>query len=428
MRNRLLLVLIGIWGVVFSAYSQSIGVDSLCVMYRSGSSELDLSYMDNAEVLDQILSDVMRLQSENRLERVVIYSGSSPEGANKLNERLSQERADNLAAYIADRAGVPISHIEKRSQGVAWDMLRTMVVASDMQYRNEVLNILDNTPVFVYDANRKVVDSRLRQLMNLRGGQPWWYMMKEMYPLMRSSASVIVFANPDPVIVETPDSLNAAAMSQTKQQEAADSLTEALAQVKAVENADSTAAVTEEGQESPAEWQKQIAVKTNAVGIAMFMINAGVEFDINKLLSVNIPIYYSGFDYTKETLKFRIFGIQPELRFWPEKKHRFFAGIHLGVAYYNLALEGEYRIQDKNGKTPLWGGGINVGYRFPLSKKNERWQMELSVGGGVYDIRYDKFDNSGNGALVKASVHDTFFGVDNVAVSIVYMFDMKKKK
>lgn len=53
--------------------------------------------------------------------------------------------------------------------------------------------------------------------------------------------------------------------------------------------------------------------------------------------------------------------------------------------------------------------------------------MEFSVGGGVYDLHYNKFHNQRNGFMVE-TVKDTYFGLDQVAVSFSYMFDFKKKK
>lgn len=129
---------------------------------------------------------------------------------------------------------------------------------------------------------------------------------------------------------------------------------------------------------SVCEYQPQIIVKTNSVAWAMLMANAALEIDVTKYLSVNIPVYYSGINYFKQDIKFRILAFQPELRVWPLARRRFFAGVHFGVAYYNFALGGDWRIQDKGGKTPTWGGGLNVGYRLPLSDDG-RWNVEFSV-------------------------------------------------
>ena len=118
--------------------------------------------------------------------------------------------------------------------------------------------------------------------------------------------------------------------------------------------------------------------------------------------------------------------MQPEIRYWLSDNDGWFVGAHFGMAYYNFALNGDYRIQDHNCSTPAFGGGLGVGYRMPISK-SKRWKMEFSLGGGIYDLYYDKFRNEHNGLLVE-SIKKTFFGIDQVAVSFSYMFDFKKKR
>src|SRR5699024_1301676 len=104
---------------------------------------------------------------------VVIRSWASPEGVNRLNEVLSERRADSLKSYIVRHAGIPDSVVTVRGEGIAWGILRRMVAESDMLYKGEVLHILDNTPVWVFDEAGRVVDGRKKQLMDLRGGMPY---------------------------------------------------------------------------------------------------------------------------------------------------------------------------------------------------------------------------------------------------------------
>jgi hypothetical protein len=177
-------------------------------------------------------------------------------------------------------------------------------------------------------------------------------------------------------------------------------------------------------------WHRHLDIKTNILGLMLSNVNAAVEVDIAPRLSFALPIYYSGVDYFTRTVKFRSFAIQPELRYWFFKQQRgndgLFAGAHFGMAYYNIAVDGEYRIQDRDGRHPALGGGLSVGYRLPLGEK-KRWKMEFSVGAGVYDVQYDKFYNEKEGKLTQ-TVKRTYIGLDNVSVSIGYTFDLSKKK
>ncbi len=183
---------------------------------------------------------------------------------------------------------------------------------------------------------------------------------------------------------------------------------------------------TEPQKPAQEEWTRHIHIKTNAIGWALASANAAVEIDLAKHWSFALPIYYSGVDYFKANLKFRIFTIQPEFRYWFKPENRgWFIGGHFGMAYYNFALQGKWRIQDHNGRTPSLGGGISAGYRMPISR-NGRWNAEFSLGAGVYNANYDKFRNEHNGKLGE-NIRKTFVGVDNVGVTFTYMFDLKKR-
>ena len=98
----------------------------------------------------------------------------------------------------------------------------------------------------------------------------------------------------------------------------------------------------------------------------------------------------------------------------------------MGLGWYNFALDGEFRIQDYKGRRPAWGGGIGAGYALQF-RKNPRWGMEFAIGAGVYDVKYDIFYNEENGPYAESGVHDTFFGVDNAAISFTYKFPFKKE-
>ena len=163
----------------------------------------------------------------------------------------------------------------------------------------------------------------------------------------------------------------------------------------------------------------------------MLGANISIEYDVCQHISVALPVHYCGFDYFKETVKFRGLSIQPEVRYYPwldenMKNNGFFVGAHLGAGLYNFALGGDYRVQDHKGKRPAYGGGIGLGYELKF-KKNPRWGMEFSIGGGVYDVCYDIFYNENNGPYYEKKVRDIWFGVDNASISFTYMFDLVKK-
>ena len=146
----------------------------------------------------------------------------------------------------------------------------------------------------------------------------------------------------------------------------------------------------------------QLLVKTNAVGWGLAVSNLAVEVELSKHFSFNLPVYYSGINYFAENTKFRIFGIYPEFRYWFKQHDGFFVGAHAGFAYFNVAL----------GKNHSW---------------RIRWKVEFSLGGGVYDIKYEKFVNEKDGPKAQGTFHNTVVALDNVGVSFSYSFDLKKR-
>lgn len=174
------------------------------------------------------------------------------------------------------------------------------------------------------------------------------------------------------------------------------------------------------------EWSRMMTIKTNLVGMGFLVANAAVEIDIIENLSFVLPIYYSGWDYGKNTVKFRTMQIQPEFRFYIPKAKGFYVGAHCGVGYWNVAWGGEWRYQDHKGETPFIGGGLGIGYAMHF-KKNPHWGVEFSIGGGVYDVRYDVFYNEHNGPYHKRNERMVWFGVDNAAVSLIYEFGLGSK-
>jgi hypothetical protein len=160
------------------------------------------------------------------------------------------------------------------------------------------------------------------------------------------------------------------------------------------------------------------------------MANAAIEADVAKHWSVNLPVYYSAWNYIKPTIKFRTFSIYPEVRYWfSPNNDGLFLDAHLGLAYYNYAFDGPIRYQDYRMKTPAIGGGVGVGYRLPLSK-NKRWKLEFAIGAGVYPLYYDLFHNTPNvkeGLLIE-SQKKIYFGIDQAEITFSYAFDIDNKK
>lgn len=179
--------------------------------------------------------------------------------------------------------------------------------------------------------------------------------------------------------------------------------------------------------ESTESYPRHLYVKTNIVNWLMAISNFSLEADLSQHWSVTLPVSFSAWNYFSSTVKFRTLSFYPEIRYWTsEHQDGWFAGVHYGIAWYNFAIGKKYRTQDKGGHTPAIGAGVAAGYRLPIHKNN-RWQLEFSLGLGIYRLHHDKFLNTHNGPWVRRE-RKIYFGPDHLSISLAYMIDLKKSK
>lgn len=343
------------------------------------------------------------LQREGMLRKFEICGYASPDGPRESNAQLAFERAKAVQMYFQSKYHIPDTLFEINSIDEDWDKTREIIDSSSMIYKEGVLSIIDRT-----------VDSSLKEkrLKLYEDGKAWRILAREVFPSVRRAEIVLSYDNGelhaiisgDNTILEIPTSESEPEIMPEPEMEATDTIG---------------------GRHMP-EWQRHAYLKTNVPAWFLIWLNAAGEYDIAPHWSVNLSLYYSGFNYFHHRRKYRTFAVMPEIRYWFSKNNQgFFVAPHFGLAWYNVSFDGPYRYQDHNGSTPALGGGIDAGFRFNISR-NRRWRMEFSVGFGIYHLDYDKFINEHNGKLA-GRCRRTFYGIDNAALSICYMFDVRKK-
>ena len=173
--------------------------DSMKIYYRRGYRHVDPSFRNNRTQLERFFNSIDAALKKDRVEKIVIRSYASPDGAAEANEQLAARRAEELKAYLVREGNIPSSLIEHHAEGIAWSMLREQVAASDMTGRNEVLGIIDHTPLWIYDDQGRIIDGRKKRLMDLQGGKPYDYMLEHFFPDLRNSVNTVLYLH----IVET---------------------------------------------------------------------------------------------------------------------------------------------------------------------------------------------------------------------------------
>lgn len=486
MRNLSILILFLF--ICFGATAQE-KIDSLDVYFRQSYGIYEPGYNNNRKNVDAFIERVKTLQQDSMYKisklSYLCVASASPEGERSRNEYLTKKRTNAITAHLHQYLDFNDENVEVILLNEDYDGLTRMVEQSDMPYREQVLDIMYNYPTSEENSS---YNPRKGMLIWLHNGEAWRYMLEHFFPALRRFQLFVTLEKPQytaaveyPVLteseeekspliaeiaeskiahldyIEIADGLSAIDLQPISQRKGAVSAvstkrgqadtaskdttatttttTTATTTTTTTEKAESVAVtdgvvsgVEESLKESDRDgWEREILVKSNAVGWAMFVSNAAFEIDIAKHFSFNLPIYYSGINYFSRTTKFRMFGVYPEFRYWFKERDGLFVGVHAGMAYYNFALGGDWRVQDKGGNTPAWGGGINVGYRMPLFKRNPRWKVEFTLGAGVYDVHYERFVNTNDGPKDFGSVHKTAVALDNVGVNFSYSFGLKKR-
>ena len=404
-----------------SVYSQVTRTE-IGVEFRLNRSDIDRSYASNSQKLADIFSFFEKVKQDTSLTVLeVSFCGSaSPEGSYQINRQLARKRLESLESLVRSEIDIPENLITRDDSYIPWDYLAEQISASDIQNKDQILEVIADEPSVVEQAGGRLIDSRIIKLQAIDNGKVWQVLQDRYFANMRN-AYVVFILYKDEYEAEVEDVVMPDEEIELDNQKIQVD-TMAMVQPAPVQEPVAVEIELPEPVSVP-----NLYVKTNTIGLALGVTNLGAEIDIVKHLSFNIHMYYAAYNYFVQNLKFRTLAAYPELRYWfKEDNQGFFLGAHMGVAQYNYAFTGDYRYQDHDGKTPALGGGLNVGYRMPISE-NQRWFMEFTLGGGVYPIHYDVYYNVKNGKYVE-SKEKTYFGFDNASVTILYRFDLKSRR
>ena len=104
------------------------------------------------------------------------------------------------------------------------------------------------------------------------------------------------------------------------------------------------------------------SVRANALLLPTGTINAGVSFNLNSKLSIDIAV--AGNPIPSDKFSFRFIAIQPGVRMWfTEIEYGHFISPHMTIAYYNT--------NNTHTRYKGWtaGAGVSYGYSWPIMKR-----------------------------------------------------------
>lgn len=146
--------------------------------------ELLRDYKQNAAELAAVDKIVSELRNDTNLtiNELKVTGYASPEGNEKSNMLLSENRTKAFINYLADRFPIDRSLLKAEWKGDDWDGLKEVMEMSDFEHRNRVIYIIDNTPD---TAQRK---TKLRNL-----GPVYTELLANYYPQLRRTEYTISY-------------------------------------------------------------------------------------------------------------------------------------------------------------------------------------------------------------------------------------------
>ena len=188
--NFIICLLVAMMLPLFS-FSQQIKErsESVKIYFRLGSPSVDKSYMNNDATLARLASLLEEYMRENEVARggIGIEAYASPEGTGQINSNLVNARAQAVVDMLGEKIGSEVAY-KINYTGIDWELLISEVENNArVPAQSEVLNILRNAPETI-TVNGELVNERHRQLERLHNGEPYRWLLNNVYPRLRYAA------------------------------------------------------------------------------------------------------------------------------------------------------------------------------------------------------------------------------------------------
>ena len=148
------------------------------LIFASGQTVIRPEMGNNTAELATIRSFIGEVNTDKNvtIRQISITGYASPEGSLALNKRLSEGRALALRDYLQQHYSISRNLYSIHFGGEDWEGLVKLLAQSIMAYKQEVLDIIHSV---------SIEGGREGQIMRLRGGEPYRYMLANLFPSLR---------------------------------------------------------------------------------------------------------------------------------------------------------------------------------------------------------------------------------------------------
>ena len=368
--------------------------DTVRIHFRQGDARLDLSFGDNRAALEGIVQRLWEKRGDPalRLERLVYVGGASPEGSVAINRRLSEERARALFGYLARYVSLPDSMTASEFVGRDWEgLLRLAEQDEGVPFRAEALALLQEI------CREKGDDSLdpLGRLQRLRGGEPYRYMYRELFPALRRSQVEFRYRAVEPLVVHDTLWLRDTVWLHDT----------VYVEVKT---------------EVPMRRPFYMSLHTNMLYDLALVPNGGIEFYLGRGWSVAGNWMYAWWKSDRKHNYWRIYGGDLAVRKYfgrlakekPLTGHH--AGVYGGIVTYDFELGGRGYLGDRWS----WHAGVEYGYALPIAR---RLNLEFSLGLGYLGGEYKEYLPIDDCYVWQATKRRRWFGPTKAGIALVWL-------
>ncbi len=408
MRNYILIFILALCGALsLSSEARAQQQDSVKVFFPQSRIEIYPDYMQNSRRLDEVFhkleADSLYVKAR-RLRNISVEGAASPEGTEKFNKWLSEQRAKAIFDLFTQHKLIPDTTADFRYLGRDWKGLRDKVLEDqNVPQRQAVIDLLDRIV-----EHPETVAHPLQALKNIGGGRPYAYLYKNIFPSLRFSTLVVEYD--DHIRAQIPP--------------AKTDTTLLIANVPEVIEMENIYFAPPSKPCKPF----YMDLHTNLLYDALLIPNIGAEFYIGKNFSIFGNWMYGWWDRDRTHYYWRAYGGELGARWWfGEKAHEkpltgHHIGIYAGVVTYDFEL-GKGGIMGGLPHGTLWDrcnvtGGFEYGYSFPVAR---RLNIDLTIGFGYLGGKYLKYEPADGFYVWQSTNNLHWFGPTKAEVSLVWL-------
>lgn len=369
--------------------------------FRVNTTLIDSTYLDNAFQLRNITNALTNLKKDtlSSITKVTFYGTASPEGSYELNKYLARERCRAIERYIRKSIDLNTDNISYLDNYIPWNYLREKVSRSASSYRDEVLEIIDETPQLIsYHRDNLKIDHRVVKLQRLQGGSVWKDLYNKYFKEMRNASAIISVLYRQPKF-----DIDASQLST--------SLSTDLNNITPITHISPLNFPTKEFKPF------YMAAKTNMLYDALLIPNIGLEFYLGKKWSILGDWMYSWWKNDHVHNYWRVYGGDIELRKWlgnkkPLQGHHI--GLYAQIITYDFELGGRGYLGDRW----TYGGGIAYGYSMPIAR---HFNIDFTLGVGYMRGEYKEYLPQDGHYVWQCTKMRNWIGPTRAEVSLVWL-------